>query len=116
MDVALLPVHLRQTVQRVAQLRTQLVDVDVGLRQQVSDAAPFLVQQRRYFDYREGCSCRNCGSTIRVINLGKTLLEAVNLQLSRNFQFVKDFTASPEVAAAASANASLKVGCAWIVP
>lgn len=53
--------------------------------------------QRRYFDYREGCSCKKCASTIRNIQMGKALLEVVNLRFARNFQFVKDFVGSKDV-------------------
>nr|MBF0223157.1 class I SAM-dependent methyltransferase [Desulfobulbaceae bacterium] len=55
------------------------------------------VLQRRYFNYREGCSCKKCGATIRNINMGKALLEVVNLKFARNFQFVKDFVASQDL-------------------
>lgn len=47
-------------------------------------------EQRRFFDFREGCSCSSCGSTVRVMNLGKSLLEVLNIRDNKGWQFVKD--------------------------
>lgn len=45
---------------------------------------------RRVFDYREGCSCRHCGATTRIMNLALTLLEVINLNNSTGYQFAAD--------------------------
>ena len=52
LDVAGRALHPRQAVERLAEGRAQLVDVDVGLCQQVAHRAAFLVEQRRHQVHR----------------------------------------------------------------
>lgn len=47
-------------------------------------------EQRRFFDFREGCACKHCGSSVRRMQMGRVLLELVNLRFGDNLQFVKD--------------------------
>lgn len=53
--------------------------------------------QRRYFDFREGCSCKKCGSSVRVMNFGKTMLEGINNANKTNFQSVSDISFSRDL-------------------
>jgi SAM-dependent methyltransferase len=46
--------------------------------------------QKRFFNYREGCQCKNCSSSVRLMNLGKVIMEIVNLKYNQNIQFFKD--------------------------
>ncbi|MCK5058015.1 MAG: methyltransferase domain-containing protein [Candidatus Aminicenantes bacterium] len=46
--------------------------------------------QKRFFNYREGCQCKNCSSSMRAMNLGKVIMEIVNLKYNQNIQFFKD--------------------------
>lgn len=48
------------------------------------------VDERRYFDFREGSSCIRCGSSVRLRNLGETILEVLNRKFDRHFQWFKD--------------------------
>ncbi len=50
-------------------------------------------EQRRFFDFREGCSCRHCGSSVRRMEMGMALLEVLNLRSGECLQFVKDLPA-----------------------
>ena len=52
MQLAFRALHGGQAVQGLAQLRTQLVDVDTGLGQQVTGAATLLVQQGHHQVHR----------------------------------------------------------------
>ncbi len=45
---------------------------------------------RRSFDYREGCACRHCGASVRVMNFALSLLEVINLKFFEGYQFVCD--------------------------
>jgi len=47
-------------------------------------------QQRRFFDYREGCTCKSCGSSVRRMNFAKVFLETINLQHNEDIQFLCD--------------------------
>lgn len=47
-------------------------------------------QQRRFLDFREGCACTDCGSSIRRMNLTKVLLETINARYRENIQFLRD--------------------------
>lgn len=47
-------------------------------------------QQRRYFDFREGCNCGSCGSSVRKMNFAKVFLEHINVRYCENIQFLRD--------------------------
>lgn len=47
-------------------------------------------QQRRGIDYREGCCCAACGSSVRRMNFAKAFLEHLNLTYQDSIQTMAD--------------------------